>query len=165
MQVVHAGRAELVRLGQAYAETEIWLFENALPIWATRGLDLNNGGFIEKIDQAGRLMSDTPRRTRVVARQIFSFLAAERMGWRDMPSTLVRYGLDAFYDRCALPDGLVLSTYALDGRALCTKYDYYDHAFALFGLGQAETIVENRSKALRTAHRMMDAMARIISPK
>ena len=48
-------------------QLKTWLLEHAYPLWASAGRD-PDGGFFEKIDQAGRPV-EASRRIRVAARQ------------------------------------------------------------------------------------------------
>ena len=47
-----------------------WLFGQALPLWATAGID-DQDRFFEKLDFDGRPVTGVPRRTRVQARQTY----------------------------------------------------------------------------------------------
>lgn len=137
-----------------------WLFNQALPFWFDEGIDWIHGGFHERFEQDGKLIPGIPRRTRVVARQIFVFLAAGRLGWSGDWRSAVDHGARALFDRCLLPDGLVLSTYDAGGAPLDTNFDFYDHAFALFALGELAALPDYNLLALAAADRMMDEMER-----
>lgn len=141
---------------ELYGRAETWLFDAALPLWAGPGTD-PAGGFFEKLDQAGHPL-EAPRRTRVIARQIYVFAAAGRMGWQGDSAALVAHGLDALYRGGLGPDGLVVATSLADGTPVDTRYDFYDHAFALFALANAATLPPHRARALATAHHLQDAM-------
>ena len=125
-------------LDDAYLPLHAWLTDTALPLWAERGLDRRDGGFFEKIDHAGN-PTDDPRRTRLVARQVFSFAAAHEMGWTGPGLEIAAHGVDYLLDRCIAPDGLVHSVLAPDGTVLKGEFDSYDHAFALFSLATASS--------------------------
>ncbi len=135
-----------------------WLFDDALPFWFGNGTDWVDGGFHEKFTQDGTLIPGVPRRTRVVARQIFVFTAAGRMGWTGDWRRAVDHGATALYDRCIQADGLVLSTYWPDGTPHDTSYNFYDHAFALFALGELAKIPDHNARALAAAETMMDGI-------
>lgn len=142
------------------ANSVAWLIDVALPFWFAKGIDWDGGGFYERFEQDGRLIADAPRRTRVVARQIFAFMAAGRMGWTGDWRRAVDHGAATLFDRCIQPDGLVISTSRPDGTPLDTRYDFYDHAFALFALGQLAAVPDHNARALAAAETMMDAMER-----
>jgi len=143
-------------LAAAYAPLERWLFEAALPIWATAGRDAA-GGFFEKIAQDGAPI-DGARRTRLVARQIFAFAAAREMGWDGPCDALIAHGLTFFRDRCLAPDGLCYSVVVHDGPPPQPEFDTYDHAFALFALAAATRAGHDPDMNARTAHAMLSAM-------
>jgi mannose/cellobiose epimerase-like protein (N-acyl-D-glucosamine 2-epimerase family) len=147
-----------VALAERYAEMESWLFDSALPFWGGPGLNRENGGFHEKFLQNGEAVAGVPRRTRVVARQIFSFMAAGRMGWQGEWRSVVDHGACALFDRCIREDGLVLSTYDVDGTELNTEFDFYDHAFALFALAELAKLSDYRPRADAAALKMLAAM-------
>jgi mannose/cellobiose epimerase-like protein (N-acyl-D-glucosamine 2-epimerase family) len=56
-----------------------WLFDRALPLWSDHGVDTKSGGFHERIAQDGTVL-DEPRRTRLVARQVYVFATAAELG-------------------------------------------------------------------------------------
>ncbi len=93
-----------------------WLFNKALPLWAKRGHDSDNGGFFEKIAHDGSVI-DEPRRTRLVARQIFVFATASTLGWKESAQArdLVDSGLDFLLGKCRSEAGPVFSTVSPDG--------------------------------------------------
>ncbi|MDX5986617.1 AGE family epimerase/isomerase [Sphingomonas echinoides] len=148
------------RFAVRYKATEAWLFDKALPLWSTIGVD-RAGGFFEKIGQDGQPVEE-PRRTRVIARQLYSFAAAARMGWQGDTAALVRHAFAALLPACCGTSGLVIAKTQADGKPIDTRYDFYDHAFALFALANAATMAEHRDRALATAHAMQDAMESVM---
>ena len=146
------------KLTKQYLTYEHWLFNAALPFWGGPGVDFEHGGFHEKFDQRGRVVRGVPRRTRVVARQIYSFAAAGRMGWEGDWSAIVDHGATALFDRCIREDGLVISTYDEGGRILNADFDFYDHAFALFALAELKRLDKYREQANAAAMKMLGAM-------
>ena len=136
-----------------------WLFRDAFPLWWSVGADTAGGGFFEKIDAAAKPLAE-PRRTRVVARQIYSYATAARMGWPGPALDAVRHGLDFFHRACLRPDGTCHCVVEPDGRAVKAEFDLYDHAFALFGLAAAAQVLPDRCEELAgTADRMRRRMA------
>jgi mannose-6-phosphate isomerase len=133
-----------------------WLFDDALPLWGSTGID-PSGGFHEKVGQDG-IAIDEPRRTRVIARQVYCFAAGARMGWQGDCSRLVAHGFDALKRNCRGPEGLVFATSQADGSPIDLEYDFYDHAFALFGLANIACYSEYREDALRIAHALQDSV-------
>ncbi len=135
-----------------------WLFDDALPVWADRGVDSTQGGFHEKLSQDGNVI-DEPRRTRLVSRQIFVFATAAELGWRETTArALVDHGLDFLINKSVSADGPVYSVVAADGTPLRPEFDLYDHAFALFALGNAARLGYQRELVVTTGRRIRDAM-------
>ncbi|CAN5209953.1 AGE family epimerase/isomerase [soil metagenome] len=126
-----------------------WLFEQSYPFWSTCGADLENGGFVERFSPIGEPIDD-PRRARLVARQIYAFAAAERLGWAGPAREMVRHGLDYLMGRMIQGDEIVplISPGAADAP---TGFDLYDQAFVLFGLAAAAGLGERREELTRTA--------------
>lgn len=141
----HAAVDERLRIGASLVD---WLVERALPLWAAKGVDRLNGGFFEKIDRDG-LAVDEPRRTRVVARQIYVFATAARRGWLVDGDTLVDHGLDFLRNRSKRADGTYASSVRPDGTVVDGAFDLYEHAFVLFALAAASRERPGREAALR----------------
>ena len=57
-----------------------WALSTAFPLWWKVGADHKNGGFFETIEQSGEA-KDSPRRGRVLPRQIYAFSTAGELGW------------------------------------------------------------------------------------
>ena len=145
-------------LKRQFQIVEDWLFDAAFPFWGCAGLDIEFGGFYEQFDLAGSPVQGVPRRTRVVARQIYAFAAAGRMGWQGDWRAVVDHGATALFNHCLRDDGLVLSTYSPDGGPLKTAFDFYDHAFALFALAEIAKLKRSDMPALKHAEAMLTAM-------
>ena len=122
-----------VDLQAAATELDAWLWETALPLWASAGVDPANDGFEEVLTLEGQ-RSERPRRSRVQARQTFVFatVAARERGrrWHD---TAVR-GFAAFRARYRRPDGLFVNRVGTDGRVLDAAAPLYEQAFALLAM-------------------------------
>ncbi|MEP9379031.1 AGE family epimerase/isomerase [Aquabacter sp. CN5-332] len=142
-----AARAELLR----------WLFEDALPLWSTVGVDFEAGGFFEKLSPEG-VPIDEPRRARVVARQIYSFATAERLGWKGPARDIVRHGINALFKHHLGPTGLVIPSVDRAGRVVRSEFDLYDHAFVLFGLAAAAKIGERPDEMAARARLLLQDM-------
>ena len=141
-----------------YAKLQTWLFEASLPLWNTVGRDDVFGGFFEKID-ADRQPVEAPRRTRVVARQIYCFAAAARMGWTGAAREAVTHGLEFLTRNCFNADGTVLMTVDVRSGERNVAFDLYDHAFALFGLASVASIFpDQHGKMHDYAKRCVEAM-------
>ena len=112
-------------LTEAAAWARRWLLEEALPLWAERGLD-PAGGFHDQLDDDGRPV-EAPKRARVQARQVMVFAEAGRLGWKGDWRAQVGHGLAFLRARAA--DGLVPTTFDPPG-----AIDLYDQAFGLLAL-------------------------------
>lgn len=113
-----------------------WLLRHALPFWSSTGTDWTDGGFVERCDQAGHALHE-PRRTRVVARQIYVFAVAQSLGWTGPAEALVQHGLDFLLHRLKQTDGTFASSVQPDGTVVNGRFDLYEQAFALFALARA----------------------------
>lgn len=134
-----------------------WLRRDALPIWWGFGVDHPGGGFHEKLGLRCEIRPD-PRRTRVTARQVFSFAVAGRLGWSGPWLPTVEEGLSWFLDRCVLPDGTVRMVVGADGSPLDDTFSLYDQAFALFAFAAAASVIGDRSRAEGPAVRLRDTL-------
>ncbi|MBV9548405.1 MAG: AGE family epimerase/isomerase [Alphaproteobacteria bacterium] len=122
-----------------------WLMNSALPLWATKGVDVAQGGFEELMAQDGEPIS-APRRARVQGRQSFVFAYAGSLGWtgpwRDVAEVGLNY-LERYYKR---PDGLYATLAGPTGDIIDQTAMTYDQAFAILaaaalyehGLGPGE---------------------------
>lgn len=136
-----------------------WLRNDALPLWATQGVD-PRGGFYERLDHDGRPVHGLPRRARVVARQTYVFTLAAARGWGDY-AALADHGASAIFDRCLLDTGLSLSTYDEDGTPRQRDFDGYDQAFVLFALATlAGQRADLRQQASTAGERLLTEMHR-----
>jgi mannose/cellobiose epimerase-like protein (N-acyl-D-glucosamine 2-epimerase family) len=131
---------------QAHAqELRRWLDEDALPLWADRGVD-PDWGFVERVDHSGEAVRE-PVRARVVPRQIYVYAEAGLHHWggdwqRPVEQALERLTTiyrrsDGLYGNVAGPDGLI------DGR-----FDLYNHAFVLLALASAAKVFPDKRDAL-----------------
>lgn len=115
-----------------FAEIRAWMFEAALPLWASVGVDHQRGGFVEELTLDGK-PADTPyKRTRVACRQVYVFSHAALLGWKegeavaamgaDYLANKAFLGFDKGWARRLTPDGAILDA----------TPDLYDIAFVLF---------------------------------
>jgi mannose/cellobiose epimerase-like protein (N-acyl-D-glucosamine 2-epimerase family) len=150
----------------AFERLKDWLFCESLPLWQEHGIDHKNGGFFERLDSSARPIVDIPRRTRVVARQIYSFAAAGRLGWPGDWREVVDHGASSLFEVCMKPDGLVVSTYSADEAQANSEFDLYDHAFVLFALAELARTDSWAERACLAAINMLKEMnARFMAPK
>lgn len=141
-----------------YLKLKEWLFDAALPTWNTVGRDNQNGGFFEKITKSMEPV-EAPRRTRVVCRQIYSFAAGDTMGWQGGAKDAVQHGWNFMKRHCFNADRSVTMTLNLANGDCKTDFNLYDHAFALFGLCSAASVLDHeRDEIEQKALHCLDAM-------
>ncbi len=135
-----------------------WLSNKALPLWSTKGVDFEQGGFIERINPDGGLIGDV-RRARLVARQIYAFRTANELGWSGPGRELAQHGLTALVANHISDDDMVIPVYMPATGRSEGGFDLYDQAFALFGLANAARLghqEELEARALRILARMRE---------
>jgi len=126
-----------------------WLFDKALPIWWNTGADREKGGFYEKLNLDGTPY-DIDRRTRVAARQVFSYALAESMGYKGETDPAIRQGLAWLSGPAKNPDtGFLYATLSPTGQVVRGEFDFYDHAFAMLAYASAYRV--RPDKALEEA--------------
>lgn len=136
-----------------------WLCRDALPLWARCGVDLVAGGFHEQLDRSARPV-DEPRRTRVVARQVYVFATAQRHGWWPDAGSLVDHGLRFLFGPLQGADGLFRSAVRPDGTVVRAEFDLYEQAFALFAMAVAYAADPRRAELPGRAAATLDVLRR-----
>ncbi len=116
------------------ARVKAWLFDDALPVWSTQGVDTERGGFVEQLTMDGRPIADADRRLRVQARQTYVFCHAAVMGWQGPAQTLARDGFTRMTTDYWHDDGGWISSASGDGTPRDITRASYEHAFALLAL-------------------------------
>lgn len=137
-----------------------WLFEDALPLWADRGVSAD-GRFFEQLDFDGRPVVGLRRRTRVQARQVYVFCEAAALGW-SAGRAVAQTGLDRMIALCQRDDGLWVSATDDDGAVIDETPDLYDLAFVLFALSAAHRVLGDpraRPLALETLEAIQSLMS------
>ncbi|MFT4090342.1 MAG: AGE family epimerase/isomerase [Asticcacaulis sp.] len=124
------------RLSQTQSRLRQWLFEYALPVWRDAGVDQVKGGIFETLAQDGT-PADINRRTRVAARQVYSYALARQMGYSGDVDTVIDAGLNWLSGPAATPEGLVYAVLTPKGDVVKSEFDFYDHAFALLAYASA----------------------------
>lgn len=112
-----------------------WLKLNALPLWATLGVDAD-GAFAEALDVDGEQVGDF-RRARVQARQAWVYSLASSWGWGDGYAALVERGLARFEVTNRREDGLYRTRVGRAGDVLDDTASLYDQAFVLLATATA----------------------------
>jgi mannose/cellobiose epimerase-like protein (N-acyl-D-glucosamine 2-epimerase family) len=134
-----------------------WLLHEAYPLWSSQGVDHNNGGFQERLDQHGTALNE-PRRARVQPRQIYCFAQAPALGWRGDARGIVERGSGFFLHHYRRPDGLFRTLVAPDGATLDNSTALYDQSFALLGLAAARSLGVAPAALEREAQVLLEAL-------
>ncbi|MEZ5810822.1 MAG: AGE family epimerase/isomerase [Rhizobiaceae bacterium] len=113
-----------------------WLFEEALPLWSTAGVDTEHGGFHEALTFEG-LPKALPKRMRTMARQVYAFAVAKERGWDGPADDLIGRGIEFIVQKGRNERGGFVRTLNLDGTVADATEDAYDHAFVLLALAHA----------------------------
>lgn len=114
-----------------------WLFEQALPFWATTGCDGTPShpamrGAQESLTLAGVPALPPFKRVRVQARQLFVFSWASLQGWKQAEACAA--GIFDFLLKARTPDGGWVCRLTPEGSVLDATADLYDLAFVVFAL-------------------------------
>lgn len=158
MQPAAALAAHLDAFTRARAELLHWFIEQAMPLWSTAGTDWSQGGFAEKLNAQG-MPVDEPRRTRVVARQIYVFSVARKLGWQGDATRWVDHGLDFLLNRLKQADGTFASSVTPAGQVVNARFDLYEQAFGLFAMASAYRLRPLASQGLQvTSERLLEAL-------
>lgn len=116
-----------------------WLIERALPVWATRGFDIDTERFQERLDDAARPIP-VPQRAMVQARQIYVYAQAAMLGWHSEGGRLAEAAMAALRrDFLEMSNGrasVAFSIHPASGATVSHVRDAYTHAFVLFALAQ-----------------------------
>src|SRR5262245_41745120 len=121
--------------GSIFQQARHWMFEEALPFWAERGIDRALGGYVEQLRLDGTDAAVDFKRVRVICRQIYVFSHATVLGRREyLP--LARHGYEFLIAKAWQgPDRGWARTLDRFGGVKDGTPDLYDHAFVLFALG------------------------------
>lgn len=137
-----------------------WMNEEALPFWASRGLDMVHGGSVESLALDGVSPSGANfKRARVACRQIYVFSHAELMGWSQAGAAadhLYEHFITRFWQG---PNKGWARSLTQQGALLDPTPDLYDYAFALFALGWRHKARKDPA-ALALAHQTLDFVDR-----
>lgn len=109
-----------------------WMFDIALPFWATHGVDRNYGGYVEQLSLDGKDLGVPFKRTRVACRQVYVYSHAYIMGWAD-GLQVAAPGVDYLISRAWQGEEKGFARrLTRAGDVLDPTTDLYDHAFVLF---------------------------------
>lgn len=149
-------------LAERAREFDGWIRLNALPVWATLGID-DDGGFREAICLTGSVSADF-RRARVQARQAYVYCAAGGADWTGPWRGLASRSLDRFEATNLRQDGLYRTLVSADGSVLDDSASLYDQAFALFAFAAAAKVGIDPAIMSVRAHRLREALAALRAP-
>lgn len=143
-QTVQAKRHSLGLSPELIERVRTWLW-TTLDVWSNVGWDATRGGFVEQLHMDGTPDADADRRTRVQARQVFSFCKAIEMGWPgvDRARTLIENGLDYIDTRLRHPEGGFVHRIKADGTVIDDRRDLYDHAFFILAGAAAYRAIDS----------------------
>lgn len=136
-----------------------WLFDTALPLWSTRGVD-PGGGFVDQLDD-GFQPTGVPQRLRVQGRQVYVFAEAGRAGWSGPWRELVDHGLAFLQGPMREPGGLIWAKVA-NGQGYGVQL--YDHAFGLLALAHGLKVTGDPALELRAQEVWTAMKARLGRP-
>jgi mannose/cellobiose epimerase-like protein (N-acyl-D-glucosamine 2-epimerase family) len=126
-------------LAERRHELTAWLFDQALPLWWEKGADTIKGGFYERLNMDGT-PDDINRRTRVAARQVYSYALAQTMGYEGETKGPIDQGLSWLSGPARAGEGLLYAVLTPAGDVVRGEFDFYDHAFALLAYASAYRI-------------------------
>lgn len=109
---------------------ERWLLEQAFPLWLTKGVDWEHGGFFEDLDSAGKANAKN-KRIRSVCRQIYVACVAHELK-SPLALASIEHGLSFLESFARSADGGYYSTFDPHGAPLSQDIDTYDLSFVLF---------------------------------
>jgi mannose-6-phosphate isomerase len=126
------------------ASLKTLMIDHALPLWATTGWDHQRGGFVERLAKDGSPQTESPRRVRVQARQIYCYAKAAQFGWYHDAKELALKGLDYLLSKARSDDGGFVHLLNSDGSIADDRRDSYDHAFVLLALANVYQLGQDR---------------------
>ena len=124
-----------------------WLFEETMPLWSTKGVDLIHGGFHEALTFQGEPVL-RPKRLRTIARQLYAFAVAGQMGWEGDAAGLVGHGVDFLKSAPRAANGGWPRAIDSNGGIADPAEDLYDHACILLAAANAHKMGNGEAMAL-----------------
>lgn len=115
-------------------DVQQWLFDKALPLWATNGMDFEFGGAHEALSFDGSPAPHSKKRLRVTARQIYCYAHASMMGWQGDADKVLRHCFRTLINTGWHEDGGFIHLYNPDGTVQDDTRDMYDQCFVLLAM-------------------------------
>ena len=144
-------------------ELRRWLLDVALPLWWTTGADHSGGGFHEAINLDGS-PGPSPHRARTIARQVFVYGQAGRLGWNGPWRKATGHALEYLRQRFIKADGTIASVVELDGCISDAPFDLYDQAFGLLALATGHRVFGEGSGCRADAIALRSALQALAHP-
>ncbi len=146
---------EKALLESRIGDARTWLFDQALPLWSTVGVD-GDWGFVEELTLAGTPAEVGYKRLRVQARQVYVFSHAALLGFPPGLEAAAN-GWRFMRDHGWLATGGWARRLDDRGGVLDDTLDLYDQAFALFAAAWWAK-ASGESEPIEFAHRTLDAI-------
>lgn len=124
-----------------------WLFNEALPVWATRGADHHHGGFYESLSLQGLPVAGH-RRSRTLARQIYAFAKSQQAGWEGDTAGLIAHGLLFMQAKGRSRNGGWVQSFHADGSVAESQENLYDQTCMLLALSRVYQCGHNQALQL-----------------
>lgn len=120
-------------LVQACEKFTQWFQRDALPLWASVGIDPQTGANFEKLLADGSPDKECNIRVRVQARQIFVYAFAHHLGWFEGAQKTAEGIMHFMESSTRHPTATAGYTHLMDAsfKVIDQKQDLYDHAFFL----------------------------------
>ncbi|MES1203912.1 MAG: AGE family epimerase/isomerase [Pseudomonadota bacterium] len=146
-----------------FEEIRRWMFEAALPLWGSAGVDHERGGFREELSLKGGPTDVGFKRVRAQCRQVYVFSHADMLGWKQ-GAALAEMGYGYLVEKAWMgPDKGWARRLTADGDVLDATPDLYDIAFVLFSLAWRYR-ASGDEDALRRAHETLDFVRKSMRP-
>ncbi|MHA7772525.1 AGE family epimerase/isomerase [Roseibium sp. M-1] len=139
-----------------------WLVNEALPLWSEAGFVQTDGSCFDSIDLTSLQGLSGPRRARVVARQIYSFLEGAKLGWSG-PAAAIAERLHAWYISTYLTaDGHFAAAVDMNNIIADPEFDLYNQAFSLFGFATiAASLPDHQASATEQATALLNHLVEV----
>ena len=110
-----------------------WFIFDAIPIWKKYGVDWDDGGFFEALDHESNPI-ESPRRTRVICRQIYVFTVAYELSKANELKSIISEGYRYLLSKLQCDSGFFAYSYSNLEKANDKKVFLYEQAFVIFVL-------------------------------
>lgn len=123
-------------LQNAASRLQNWIKNDALPLWASKGINPENQANYERLLASGEVDFSASTRVRVQSRQTFFYAAAYDRGWFPKGKSIALNLMRFIRSQAMHPSAKGFShLFNPDWKIVDHKQDLYDHAFHLLALG------------------------------